>query len=381
MCEISVVITMFNEEKSIEHTIEQMIEQTFHHYEVILIDDCSSDKTYQIAKSKIKYEPRFKLYRNEQNEGPAFSRNKGLELAKGKYIIFLDADDRYSPLLLERLYKEISEKNAIVACYRSEIIDVRNDSRRLFGQWKRLGKLINEGDSLIIDNPGSYKGISSLIDLTAWSKLILREFLIKNQINFQDIKSFNDLSFALKSCLLANRIIFINETLIEYLQYNVDSISSKRKLDYCPIVKAYDEVLQNKFIKDKKCYNELVNRAIHNIFAIAFEENRSKSGKERILDELKSIYKNWINGDLILDPFCCFALEYIKNKKENFNKKELFENVIYHIFDSEGFVKIYADESDVKDVLSQYSCLHLFEKIKVVNEGNDVGYELRALCI
>jgi glycosyltransferase involved in cell wall biosynthesis len=90
---ISVVTPVYNTEKYIVETIESILGQTFQDFEFILVDDCSTDKTVEIIESYAKKDKRIKLYRNEKNLGIAGNRNKGVSLAKGKYIVWMDADD------------------------------------------------------------------------------------------------------------------------------------------------------------------------------------------------------------------------------------------------------------------------------------------------
>ena len=84
---------MFNSETFISETINSVLNQTFKKWELLLIDDKSTDKTLKIVQPFIDRYPNIRLIKNEKNQGAAISRNKGIEEAKGEYIAFLDADD------------------------------------------------------------------------------------------------------------------------------------------------------------------------------------------------------------------------------------------------------------------------------------------------
>lgn len=90
---VSIITPTYNSGNYIRETIQSVINQTYKNWEMIIVDDCSSDDTVQIVEDIQKKEPRIKLFKLEKNSGPAITRNKGIEKAIGKYITFLDADD------------------------------------------------------------------------------------------------------------------------------------------------------------------------------------------------------------------------------------------------------------------------------------------------
>ena len=98
----SIIIPLFNKEFYIRNTINSVLAQSYNNFELIIVDDCSTDNSYNIVKNFD--DVRIRLFRNDQNRGVGFTRNKGIELSTGDYIIFLDADDEFiHEDLLERL--------------------------------------------------------------------------------------------------------------------------------------------------------------------------------------------------------------------------------------------------------------------------------------
>ena len=95
----------YNCENFISHAIDSVISQTYKNWELIVVDDCSIDRTAEIVKEYIKKDCRIQYYKLDKNSGAAMARNKAIELAKGKYIAFLDSDDIWFP---EKLRKQIS---------------------------------------------------------------------------------------------------------------------------------------------------------------------------------------------------------------------------------------------------------------------------------
>ncbi|NHJ86670.1 MAG: glycosyltransferase family 2 protein, partial [Asgard group archaeon] len=100
---ISVLVTAHNREKYICEAIESILESTFKDYEIIVVDDCSVDKTYEMAKRYEKLDRRIKVFRNNKNLGQFENRNYAASLAKGLYIKYLDSDDVIYPFALETM--------------------------------------------------------------------------------------------------------------------------------------------------------------------------------------------------------------------------------------------------------------------------------------
>ena len=101
MSRFSVVIPLYNKENFIANTLQSVLNQTFLDFELLLINDCSTDNSLEVAK-KIE-DPRIKLVQHLVNKGLSASRNTGIKIAQSKYIAFLDADDLWKPHFLEKI--------------------------------------------------------------------------------------------------------------------------------------------------------------------------------------------------------------------------------------------------------------------------------------
>ena len=107
---VSVIIPIYNAEKYISDTIRSVKNQTHPNWEIILVDDCSSDATLSVVSQ---YESeQIRIYKQEVNQGVAQARNRGVQEAKGRYIAFLDADDLWVSDKLEKQLKLMKEKEA-----------------------------------------------------------------------------------------------------------------------------------------------------------------------------------------------------------------------------------------------------------------------------
>src|SRR5699024_4400569 len=98
---VSVITPVYNAEKYLSETIESVLNQTYESFEYLLIDDCSTDNSTSIIKEFAKNDSRVKYIKLPENSGAAVARNKGLEKAKGRFIAFVDSDDKWYPEKLE----------------------------------------------------------------------------------------------------------------------------------------------------------------------------------------------------------------------------------------------------------------------------------------
>lgn len=113
---VSVIMPVYNCEKFIVKTIESVLAQTYHFFELIVVDDNSSDSSYAIISSLCADDERIKCYRLESNSGAAVARNTAVNLAKGEFLAFLDADDLWLPDKLEKQLDFMKNNNAQFCC-------------------------------------------------------------------------------------------------------------------------------------------------------------------------------------------------------------------------------------------------------------------------
>jgi glycosyltransferase involved in cell wall biosynthesis len=106
----SVIIPLYNREKTIVRAIESVLNQTFKDFELIVVDDCSTDNSGNLVQFFQLKDTRIKYIKNEINQERCISRNNGIKIAKGNYICFLDSDDYHLPIHLETFYHKILEE-------------------------------------------------------------------------------------------------------------------------------------------------------------------------------------------------------------------------------------------------------------------------------
>lgn len=108
---VSIIMPMFNSGRFIERAIQSVTEQTYDDWELLVVDDCSSDDSVDVVKRLVASERRITVTSLKANGGAAVARNAGIEASSGRYIAFLDSDDRWEPLKLEKQVNFMEERN------------------------------------------------------------------------------------------------------------------------------------------------------------------------------------------------------------------------------------------------------------------------------
>ena len=222
-CLISIITPNFNGEKFITQTIESVISQTYSNWEMIIVDDYSSDKSYEIALDYSKKDSRIKVIRNETNLGAAISRNRAIDIAKGEYITFLDSDDLWEPKKLELQLHFMQDNNCDFSFTRYNLIDENNQS---------LNKTAR-----IIKKLTYYKYLHHCY---TGCLTVMYRFNIAKDIRSFNIKNNNDYGLFLQVVKNAKNALGINEILAHY-RIRKSSISRNKMKK----VKPYFELMHN----------------------------------------------------------------------------------------------------------------------------------------
>ena len=140
--EISVIIPCFNAEIYIPRCIEKLEQQTFKSFEVVIVDDCSSDNSVELLR-KIEKKTSLEclIIELNKNSGPGNARNIGIENARGNYVSFCDIDDYYEPDFLKIMYEEIKNQNAEIMMCNSKLLfkdgsERKNSYTEIFDKYK-----------------------------------------------------------------------------------------------------------------------------------------------------------------------------------------------------------------------------------------------------
>lgn len=144
---VSIIVPVYNAERFIKETMDCVVAQTCPRWELLLVEDGSSDRTVSVIEDYIREygEKRIRLIRQPHNLGAARARNRGLEEASGRYVAYLDADDLWVPEKLERELAFMKEKNAAFAFTGYEFV---NEDGRSTGKVVRVPETLSYRQAL-----------------------------------------------------------------------------------------------------------------------------------------------------------------------------------------------------------------------------------------
>lgn len=232
---ISIIIPVFNAERDLRRMLDSILAQTCTDFECILIDDGSRDKSLEICREYEKQDRRFFCF-SQENGGVSKARNRGLGLARGDYIAFLDADDRIPENYLAELLCAC-EKADIAVCDTVMIEDGKEKLRfthenALLTQTQALNfllcrKIINSGPCSKLFRKGAIQGLL-----------------------FPPLKAYEDILFVLDSFCRAKKIAVTNKTAYHYIQNSTGAMSSMIKDPSTDIIVATEQILR--FIGSRK---------------------------------------------------------------------------------------------------------------------------------
>jgi glycosyltransferase involved in cell wall biosynthesis len=134
MPKVSVIIPTHNRERYLRRAIQSVLEQSFQDFEIIIVDDASSDDTPQMVQTI--GEPRIRYFRHDNNRGEAGSRNTGVQNAVGEYIAFLDDDDAWLPQKLARQVYLLDNTPLQVGAVYTSFLMIDWETARVLGKWK-----------------------------------------------------------------------------------------------------------------------------------------------------------------------------------------------------------------------------------------------------
>ncbi|MGG4383393.1 glycosyltransferase family 2 protein [Priestia megaterium] len=208
MTKFSIIVPTYNVEAYIEKCITSVLSQSNSDFELLLVDDCSSDTTVSIINSYS--DKRIKLFQNSSNKGPSHSRNIGIENACGEYITFLDGDDWWEHNRLDMLWNYIGSKESLDLVW-DDLFFIEDNSLKPWTTFTKQKK-INWNMPKKVDITTFIK-----IDLGLLKPTIKREFITNNKVKFNEtVRYGEDFLFFLEMLLKGAEAFFYPKPLYYY---------------------------------------------------------------------------------------------------------------------------------------------------------------------
>ena len=232
---ISIIIPIYNAESSLRRMLNSVLAQTYTDYECILVDDGSTDSSCHICKEYENRDSRFFCFM-QGNGGVSSARNRGLELAKGDYITFLDADDSLPENYLAELY---------AACRNA---DIAVCDTVIYENGKETLRFTHESTCLTGTEAVNFLLSRKHINSGPCSKLFKKEIL--KDLQFPPLKTYEDILFVLEAFTRAEKIAVTDKTAYYYIQNTNGAMSTMLKEPSADIIVATERILQ--FISERK---------------------------------------------------------------------------------------------------------------------------------
>jgi len=212
---VSIIMPSYNTAKFIADSIESIIAQTYIYWELIIVDDCSSDNTNEVV-GKYLNDKRIKYFRNDKNSGAAISRNKALREAKGRWIAFLDSDDLWLP---QKLEKQI--------CFM-----VNSNVKFSYTKYMEIDEQGND-TGIVVSGPKKISKKSMFNYCWPGCLTVMYDAFVIGDIQIKDIKKNNDYAMWLKVCKKVDCYL-LDEELALYRRGRKGSISTH---SMCELIK------------------------------------------------------------------------------------------------------------------------------------------------
>lgn len=257
MPKVSIIVPVYNVEPYIEQCMASLVRQTLADIEIICIDDCGADNSMNIVRQYAERDRRVKIVRNAANMGQAAARNTGIREANGKYLGFVDGDDWVEPHMFEKLYLHaetfasdvcwaqfyaVNRKNEIlehvcpIGAFETEFCEKSFNITELSGYGQVVGGLFPE------------------TKMTAWLKLVRRDFWRRHNISFQSGTTHDDNIVHFKLLIFAQRLSFVQDRLYYYRVGRKGSVTAKSNFSLASLTGCYDQVIG--FFHEQKLYDK-----------------------------------------------------------------------------------------------------------------------------
>lgn len=241
---VSVIIPVFNVEKYLRQCLESVLNQTLRDIEVICVDDGSTDDSTKILKEYADSDERVKVIYQE-NKGAGAARNTGMHAAKGQYLFFMDSDDYCAADFLSKTTAYADKKRSDILVFNFCRFDEQSGEKEYRDGLVKARYPQGKDTFSYKDNP---RAICKIVNPTPWNKLYLHEFVKKSGLEWLEVSTTNDITFATLSVLAAERIAYLDETFLFYRVNLKGSITSMKK--YCQ-----DNVIKAVLSVDKQAQN------------------------------------------------------------------------------------------------------------------------------
>lgn len=353
--EISIVIPMYNVELYIEECLCSLLEQTFEAFEIICIDDGSTDNTADIVREFMDRDKRLLFFEYPHCGRAGIVRNVGIEKTRGKYLLFLDGDDFFEKDMLEKAISKIKKDDADICIF---------GARKYIEKTKEFIKYDALNPKYIPDKlPFAGKDnpyIFNMCSATPWNKLIKKSLVEEWQIRFMPLRRSNDVYFVRFATAVAQRITVLNEVFVNYRQSSgsLQATNDKTPLDWF-------EALCELKLKLQECglYDNLEQSFINYSLSLGFYHLNT-------LKQTESFYQ--LYDKLKYDLFPKLGvLDYDVSKFYSYNDKKCAQLIKLKKYTGEEYLFQEFMECKEEETCLKKRCRQAEQEIKLIKESTE----------
>lgn len=226
---VSVVVAIYNGADKIERCLRQLRGQTLENIEIICVDDGSTDGSGELLDEIAARDARVRVI-HQTNGGAGAARNAGLDVARGKYLSFLDVDDVFKGNMLERGYNLAEQDQLDIVVFRADEYYPETD------RYKSCAWTIHEN---LLPDQQPFAGLDVKKDIFkvfvgwAWDKLFLASFVRDKGLRFQEIRTTNDMLFVFSAVVAAKRIGVMHDVLVHHCKEEGSLSVTREKSWHC----------------------------------------------------------------------------------------------------------------------------------------------------
>lgn len=245
---ISIIMPVYNRERILTETLNELLDMEFTDYELLLINDASTDRSAEICESYASNYPNIRVIHQLTNGGPGLARNKGMEMATGQFIFFMDSDDKIDKTVFDKIVERLRANSQIdiLTLNHKEITPQGTHEVRIVEHDKEY-----EADELLSDK-------AALLHIAVWRSFFNHEFLKNNNLTFSDITTHEDICFNSLAFLCAKTIHTLPDVFYFYYRHFsenslVDTFSIQENykgIEFCS--EQLDLFIQNHAVSEAK---------------------------------------------------------------------------------------------------------------------------------
>ena len=334
----SIISPVYNTSAYLNKFIDTVIDQEFSDFELILVDDGSTDDSLNICRERAEKDKRITVI-TQQNQGAGAARNSGIEKAKGEYLLFFDSDDYVDISALETLHKALKSRSPEILIFGAQWVSFSESEKETAKTELIPEKLELNSERRCRDKFCSLM-FSSVLN-PPWNKAYSRDFIVSNDLRFPDARRAQDAFFNMECFRKLKSLCTIGDTLYYYRENTKKKVWKKFPKDLYKIDIQYNSTLENicrefgvspEWLRDGigEPFKEVTRNKRIEGFVEDILTNEPEGRKARLVDALASLdEEGW-------DKLYEIALRFVAEQNEKNEREQLHEELDRQLDEEKG---------------------------------------------